>query len=145
MSKEKINGVLNDTFKLPTAVQLRKYVKDKRHIWTDFDRAVAPSVLLLDDVITLHSSVETLKEFYQTEENALKAKEAAQKRIECLDDILVALKKSSFDYNVALMSPPDMLDENGLPIRVNAEKRIAEDREVLLEFIKLIDKYKYKK
>lgn len=144
MSKEKKNGVLKEKFKLPTAVQLRKYVKDKRHVWTDFDRAVAPSVLLFDDVITLHSSVETLKEFYQTEENALKAKEAAQKRIECLDDIIVALKKSSFDYNVALMSPPDMLDANGIPIRVSAEKRITKDREVLLEFVQLIDKYKYK-
>lgn len=145
MSEKDINGVLKETFKLPTAVQIRKYVKDKRHVWSDLDRAAAPSVLLLDDVITLHSSVETLIEFYKTEENALKAKEAAQKRIECLDNILVALKRSSFDYNVALMSPPDMLDENGLPIRVSAEIRITEDRKVLLEFIKLIDKYRYKK
>lgn len=142
-NSKKITGVLKETFKLPTAVQLRKYIKDKRHVWTDLDRIVAPSVLLLDDVFVLHSSMDSLLETYKTEENIKKAKEAALKRIECLDSILVKLKKSSFDYNVALMSPPEDKDENGVPLRVSAEIRITEDRKVLLDFIKLIDKYRY--
>ena len=69
--------------------------------------------------------------------------EAARKRIECLDDILVRLKQSSFDYNVALMSPPWDQDENGVPTLVKAEIKLAEDRKDLLSFIQLIDQYMY--
>ena len=104
--KKKSDGVLKETFKLPTANQLRQYVKEKKHVWTDLDRVVAPSVLLLNDVQTLHASNNTLLKLYASKEEINAAKEAARKRIECLDDILVRLKQSSFDYNVALMSPP---------------------------------------
>ena len=134
--KKKSDGVLKETFKLPTANQLRQYVKEKKHVWTDLDRVVAPSVLLLNDVQTLHASNNTLLKI-----NA--AKEAARKRIECLDDILVRLKQSSFDYNVALMSPPWDQDENGVPTLVKAEIKLAEDRKDLLSFIQLIDQYMY--
>lgn len=111
--KKKSDGVLKETFKLPTANQLRQYVKEKKHVWTDLDRIVAPSVLLLNDVLTLHASNNTLLKLYASKEEINAAKEAARKRIECLDDILVKLKQSSFDYNVALMSPPWDQDENG--------------------------------
>ena len=101
--KKKSDGVLKETFKLPTANQLRQYVKEKKHVWTDLDRIVAPSVLLLNDVQILHASNNTLLKLYASKEEINAAKEAARKRIECLDDILVRLKQSSFDYNVALL------------------------------------------
>lgn len=62
--KKKSDGVLKETFKLPTANQLRQYVKEKKHVWTDLDRIVAPSVLLLNDVLTLHASNNTLLKLY---------------------------------------------------------------------------------
>lgn len=141
--KKKSAGVLKETFKLPTANQLRQYVKEKKHVWTDLDRIVAPSVLLLNDVQTLHASNNTLLKLYASKEEINAAKEAARKRTECLDDILVRLKQSSFDYNVALMSPPWDQDENGVPTLVKAEIKLAEDRKDLLSFIQLIDLYMY--
>ena len=124
-------------------ISKRQYVKEKKHVWTDLDRIVAPSVLLLNDVQTLHASNNTLQKLYASKEEINGAKEAARKRIECLDDILVRLKQSSFDYNVALMSPPWDQDENGVPTLVKAEIKLAEDRKDLLSFIQLIDLYMY--
>ena len=92
---------------------------------------------------TLHASDNTLLKLYASKEEINAAKEAARKRIECLDDILVRLNQSSFDYNVALMSPPWDQDENGVPTLVKAEIKLAEDRKDLLSFIQLIDQYMY--
>ena len=142
-TKKKSDGVLKESCTLPSANQLRQYVKEKKHVWTDLDRVVAPSVLLLNDVQTLHASNNTLLKLYASKEEINAAKEAARKRIECLDDILVRLKQSSFDYNVALMSPPWDQDENGVPTLVKAEIKLAEDRKDLLSFIQLIDQYMY--
>jgi len=141
--KSKKQSVMNEDFKLPTVVQLRKYIKQKEHLWSDKDRLVAPNVLLSEDVLVLHSSTETLKEYFGDDFDIDGRKDRARKRIEYLDDCIVRLKKSSFDYNFALMSPEDK-DENGVPLLVVAEIRLAEDRKMLSEFIKLIDKYKYK-
>lgn len=144
MEKDKKQSIMNEDFKLPTVVQLRKYIKQKEHLWSDKDRLVAPNVLLPEDVLILHSSESTLKDSIGEDFDIDGRKDRARKRIEYLDDCIVRLKKSSFDYNFALMAPEDK-DENGVPLIVAAEVRLAEDRKRLLEFIKLIDKYKYKK
>lgn len=143
--KKKINSILKEEFKLPTANQIRKYVKQKNHVWNDLDRMVAPSVILPNDVLILYSSETTLLEIYKKKETIDKVRELAKRRIEYLDDILVALKKSSFDYGVATMSPPEMLDENGVPLLVAAEIRLSADRKRLLDLIAIINKEKYNK
>lgn len=142
---KKINSILKEEFKLPTANQIRKYVKQKNHVWNDLDRMVAPSVILPNDVLILYSSETTLLERYDKKETIDKAKELAKRRIEYLDDILVSLKKSSFDYGVAMMSPPEMLDENGVPLLVAAEIKLSADRKRLLDLIAIINKEKYNK
>ena len=141
--KSKKRSIMNEEFKLPTVVQFRKHIKQKEHLWSNKDRLVAPNVLLSEDVLILHSSTETLKETFGDDFDIKGRKDRARKRIEYLDDCIVRLKKSSFDYNFALMSPEDK-DESGVPLIVTAEIRLAEDRKILLEFIKLIDKCKYK-
>lgn len=143
--KKKIDSILKEDFKLPTANQIRKYIKQKQHVWNDLDRMVAPSVILPNDVLILYASEATLLEKFKKKETIEKARELAKRRIEYLDDILVDLKKSSFDYGVATISPPETLDENGVPLIVGAEIRLSSDRKRLLDLIAIIDKEKYNK
>lgn len=143
-SKKIKQSILKEDFKLPTAVQIRKYIKQKSHLWNDLDRIVIPGVLLPEDILLIHSSEATIKEKYGEDFDIEGRRTRAQKRVEYLDDCIIQLQKSSFDYNVAIMSPQDELDENGIPLIVKAEIRITEDRKRLLDFIKQIDKYRYK-
>lgn len=138
---KEFKGILEEKTKIPTAAQIRKYLKDEWHYWTDMERIIVPTILLPADMLLCieddTSTRRRLGDNYPKDIN--KYKESAHKRLIYLDSLLTAISVDIDNYNAYELGLKKATGEEELPPKYEWSIKRHNDHVRLMNFIHQID------
>lgn len=140
-SDKDFKGILEQKFKIPTAAQIRKYIRDEWHYWTDIERIIVPTILLPADILLcIEDDVSTRRRLGENyPKNIDEYKESAHKRLAYLDSLLTAISVDIDNYNAYDLGLKKATGkEDYPPIFIWSIKR-HNDHAKLMSFIHQID------
>lgn len=132
---------MEETSKIPTAAQIRKYLKDETHIWSGLERIAACQLLLPADVLSCIEDDDTTLVRLGGDCPDLKSKKRhARKRLEYLNNLLMELTIDCQHFEAIKPYTDPTPESYPLPPRLVWAIRRRNVHEQLMEFIHQIDK-----